>query len=49
MYNDEKNLYHYTYRRDGSETPEQAPVVETAYREAETSAPKRSRSGRAGA
>ena len=20
MYNDEKNLYHYTYRRDGSET-----------------------------
>ena len=49
MYNDEKNLYHYTYRRDGSETPEQAPVVETAYREAETSAPKRRRSGRAGA
>ena len=49
MYNDEKNLYHYTYRRDGSETPEQAPVVEAAYREAETSAPKRRKSGRAGA
>lgn len=22
MYNDEKNLYHYTYRKDGSETGE---------------------------
>ena len=26
MYNDEQNLYHYTYRKDGSETaPGQAP------------------------
>lgn len=35
MYNDEKNLYHYSYRKDGTERPEQAqpPVVETTYRE----------------
>mgnify|MGYP001374137573 CR=1 FL=1 len=35
MYNDEKNLYHYNYRKDGTEQPQSAqpPVVETTYRE----------------
>ena len=35
MYNDENNLYHYTYRKDGTEQPGQhtGPVVETTYRE----------------
>ena len=26
MYNDEQNLYHYTYRKDGSETAPGAPL-----------------------
>ena len=35
MYNDEKNLYHYNYRKDGTEQPQSAqpPVVGTTYRE----------------
>ena len=33
MYNDENNLYHYTYRKDGSEPRNTPPVVEAAYRE----------------
>ncbi len=28
MYNDENNLYHYTYRRDGSETSQSRPSVD---------------------
>lgn len=33
MYNDENNLYHYTYRKDGSEPQNPLPVVEASYRE----------------
>ena len=28
MYNDENNLYHYTYRKDGSETTQTRPTVD---------------------
>lgn len=44
MYNDEHNLYHYTYRKDGTEqsTVQDTPVVETTYREPwESKAPKK--------
>ena len=34
MYNDENNLYHYTYRKDGSESAGQpAPVINATYQE----------------
>lgn len=33
MYNDENNLYHYTYRKDGSEPQNSLPVVEASYNE----------------
>lgn len=33
MYNDENNLYHYTYRKDGSEPQNSQPVLEASYRE----------------
>ncbi|BAK98538.1 serine protease [Oscillibacter valericigenes Sjm18-20] len=33
MYNDENNLYHYTYRKDGSESQNSQPVLEAPYRE----------------
>lgn len=33
MYNDENNLYHYTYRKDGSEPRNSQTVVDAAYRE----------------
>lgn len=33
MYNDENNLYHYTYRKDGSEPQNSQTVLESSYRE----------------
>ena len=40
MYNDEHNLYHYTYRKDGSERPEPVSVEPTYSPAAETASPE---------
>ena len=50
MYNDENNLYHYTYRKDGSEPQNTIPAVETSYREPwEGDAGKKAKKNRGGA
>ena len=43
MYNDENNLYHYTYRKDGSEPQNPLPVAEASYRESWENNPKKDR------
>ena len=39
MYNDEQNLYHYTYRKDGSETAPGQPSPARAGRRHQTTGP----------
>ena len=42
MYNDEHNLYHYTYRKDGTEHTAEAPTAGPAvYREPWEAKPER--------
>ena len=50
MYNDENNLYHYTYRKDGSEPQASQTAVEAPYREPwDASAGKKAKKSRSGA
>lgn len=50
MYNDENNLYHYTYRKDGSEPKTSQTVVDAPYREPwDADAGKRAKKKRGGA
>ncbi len=50
MYNDEKNLYHYTYRKDGSEPWDTRAVVDAPYRESRDEGPgKKANKNRGGA
>ena len=50
MYNDEKNLYHYTYRKDGSEPWDARTAVDAPYRESRDEGPgKKAKKNRGGA
>lgn len=50
MYNDEKNLYHYTYRKDGSEPWDARAAVDAPYRESRDEGPgKKAKKNRGGA